>query len=56
MTEEKKNSLTAKLIGWARKGGKLRRLFALAAVFAILLYYHSMGKDTNAQLNELYGE
>lgn len=56
MTEEKKEALVSKLIAWARKGSKIRRLPALTAVFMLLVYYHSFGKKTAIEWNEGYGE
>ncbi len=45
MTEREKNEIMEKLIAWGRKGGKLRRYIALAVIFAVLVYYHSIGKQ-----------
>ncbi len=56
MTEEKKKELTAAIVAWGRKGGKLRKLAALAAIFLILLYYHSIGKRTDVDWEQIYGE
>lgn len=47
MTEEEKNELIAALIAWGRKGGKLRRLAAIAVIFVVLCYYHSIGKKVS---------
>ncbi|MDO4304154.1 MAG: InlB B-repeat-containing protein [Bacillota bacterium] len=55
MTEEEKKELVAKIIRWARRGGKLRRILALAAIIPILMYYHSIGKKTTVEWNEVYG-
>lgn len=44
MTEEKKKEICFRVTGWARRGGKLRRLPALAALILLLAYYHSIGK------------
>ena len=44
ITEEEKNEMMAKLIGWAKKGGYFRKKLALAAIFLLLVYYHSIGK------------
>lgn len=49
MTEEEKKALTARLIRWARRGGQLRRLLALTVIFAVLLYYHSIGKKRRTE-------
>ena len=44
ITEEEKNEMVAKMIGWAKKGGYFRRKLALAAIFLLLVYYYSIGK------------
>ncbi len=44
MTEQKKKKLTDSLIAWAKKGGRLRRTVAMAAIFVLLMYYHAIGK------------
>lgn len=44
MAEEKKRQVVAKLINWAKKGGYFRRLAAIAMIFGVLVYYHSIGK------------
>lgn len=44
MTEETKRELVSRLIAWAKQGGKVRTYLALAAVFVLLVYYHSIGK------------
>ena len=49
MTEEEKRALTARLIRWAQRGGRMRRLFALTVIFAVLLYYHSIGKKRSME-------
>ncbi|MDE7225002.1 MAG: hypothetical protein K2O34_14645, partial [Acetatifactor sp.] len=49
MTEEIKNELLSRLIRWAKYGGKLRRLLALAGIFLLLAYYHSIGKQVTAE-------
>lgn len=46
MTESEKKELVARLIAWAKRGGKLRRYGALAAIFCVLFYYHSIGKNS----------
>lgn len=56
MTEETKKELVAKLVGWAKRGGRIRRLLALAAIFVLLVYYHSIGKKTCVEWKEVYGE
>lgn len=49
MTEEEKKALTARLIHWARRGGRFRRILAIAAIFVILFYYHSIGRKTDTK-------
>ncbi len=44
ITEEEKNAIVAKLITWAKEGGYFRRKLALAVIFLLLVYYHSIGK------------
>lgn len=44
MTEKKKEELCSQVTGWARQGGKYRRLPALAALILLLVYYHGIGK------------
>ena len=56
MTEETKRELVSRLVGWARQGGRFRKCLALAAVFVLLVYYHSIGKKTCAQWQEIYEE
>ena len=56
MTEETKKELVSRLVGWAKRGGKIRKCLALAAVFVLLVYYHSIGKKTCAEWKEIYGE
>lgn len=46
MTEETKKELVSRLIGWGKRGGRIRRYLALAAIFVLLVYYHSIGKKT----------
>ena len=56
MTEETKRELVSRLVGWAKQGGRIRKYLALAAVFVLLVYYHSIGKKTCAEWKEIYGE
>lgn len=56
MSEETKKELVSKLISWAKRGGRLRRLSALAAVFMLLVYYYSIGKQVSVEWKEVYGE
>lgn len=50
MTEREKEVFVAAFIRWAKKGGTFRRCCALAAIFCILVYYHSIGKRTRGQV------
>lgn len=34
----------------------MRRWIALVAIFALLVYYHSIGKQTAVEWKEVYGE
>lgn len=54
MTEEEKSELIAKLVKWAKKGKPVRKYATLAAVFMVLVYYHSIGKRTVADWQEVY--
>lgn len=53
MTEDKKKELVASLVSWAKHGTGLRRYAALAAIFGLLLYYHSIGKRMSAEREAL---
>ena len=44
MTEEKMKAATEALLKWAKKGKKFRKYIALAAIFILSAYYHSIGK------------
>lgn len=56
IAEEQKNEWISRLIRWAKRGGKLRRLPALAAIFILLAYYHSIGKQVSADQARIYRE
>ena len=56
MTEERKKELVSCLVAWAKQGGKIRKYMALAAIFVLLVYYHSIGKKTCVEWKEVYGE
>lgn len=56
MTEEVKKEIISRLVAWAKQGGRLRRGLALAAIFMVLVYYHSIGKKTCVAWKEVYGE
>ena len=49
MSEETKKEFVSRLVGWARRGGKLRRLIAFLAIFILLVYYHSIGKSVGSE-------
>ena len=54
MSEETKKKLTARMIRWARQGGRIRRIIALAGILLLLVYYHSIGKKTSVEWQEIY--
>lgn len=54
MTEEEKKELISRIIRWAHRGGRLRRILAIAAIIPILMYYHSIGKRTDTEWNKVY--
>ena len=56
MTEEMKKEIVSRLVGWAKQGGRIRKYLALAAIFVLLVYYHSIGKKTSAEWKVIYGE
>ena len=56
MTEERKKELVSCLVTWAKQGGKIRKYLALAAIFVLLVYYHSIGKKICVEWKEVYGE
>lgn len=49
MTQERKQELVSGLISWAKQGGNLRKPLALTAIFFILLYYHSIGRQLDME-------
>ena len=49
ISEEEKQELMSRLICWAKKGGYFRRIVALTAIFFLLCYYHSIGKQSHIQ-------
>ncbi len=53
MTEEKKEELVARLVKWAKGAGGMKRLLALAAIFLLLAYYHSIGKNVSGEWREV---
>lgn len=54
MTEETKKELVSRLIRWAKRGGKIRKLLALTAIFVLLVYYYSIGKKTCVEWEKVY--
>ena len=56
MTEETKKELVSRLVTWAKQGGRFRTYLAFAAIFALLVYYHSIGKKMCVEWEEIYGE
>ena len=54
MTEETKKELVSRLVAWAKQGGKSRTYLALAAIFILLVYYHSIGKKMCVEWEEIY--
>ncbi len=44
MTGKKKDEICLRVTGWAKRGGKPRRLLAIAALFLVLAYYHGIGR------------
>lgn len=56
MTEEKKQELTTRLIQWAKQGGMIRRILAVIAMFLLLSYYHSIGKQISTKSIRVLGK
>lgn len=56
MTEETKRELVSRLVAWAKQGGRIRKYLALAAIFVLLVYYHSIGKKTCVEWKAICGE
>ena len=63
MTEKTKKELVTRPAGWAKRGGRIRKYLALAAIIVLLVYYHStrtlyrgIGKISYAKWKEKYGE
>ncbi len=52
MTEEKKEELVLRLVRWAKEKGGIRKLAALALIFLLLAYYHSVGKTVEGKWEE----
>ena len=49
MTEEDKKRLVGRIIQWAHKGSRLRRVLAFPVLVIVLAYYHSVGKRSEIQ-------
>ena len=54
MTEQEKEEIVYRLVEWAKRGGKLRRMLGLAVIFLFLAYYHSIGRSVAVELREVY--
>lgn len=54
LKEEQKKKLVSQMIGWAQRGGKARRILALAAIFFLLLYYHGIARKMSLEMREVY--
>lgn len=56
MTEETKKRLVSRIVAWAKRGSKIRKYPAIAVIFVLLVYYHSIGKKTCGEWEEICGE
>lgn len=54
MTEEAKKEYIARMVEWAKRGGVFRRMIALAGIFMLLVYYHSIGKQQTVEWRVVY--
>ena len=54
MTEREKEVFVAAFIRWAKRGSGIRKYFALAAIFCLLVYYHGIGKRVRVDWKEAY--
>ncbi|MCH5257494.1 MAG: InlB B-repeat-containing protein [Lachnospiraceae bacterium] len=54
MTEEEKNEFISKILAWAKRGSKIRKPIAIAVIFWVLFYYHSIGKRVQVEWDEVY--
>ena len=54
ITESQKEEIVYHLVSWAKKGGAIRRMLGLAAIFFFLAYYHSIGKSVTVEWREVY--
>ena len=53
ITEQEKEDILLKLVNWGKQGGRFQRIFALAAIFLFLAYYHSIGKSVDVEWREV---
>ena len=51
MSEREKEAFVAAFIRWGKKGGAFRKCCAMAAIFGLLMYYHTIGK--HGQRNDM---
>ena len=56
ITEQEKEEIIHRLVEWAKRGGRLRRMLAVAVIFLFLAYYHSMGKSVTVEWKEIRRE
>lgn len=56
ITEREKDEIVYRLIEWAKRGGKFRRLVGIAVISLFLIYYHSIGKSVSVELKEVYAK
>lgn len=58
MSEREKEVFVAAFIRWGKKGGAFRKCCAMAAIFCLLAYYHTIGKrvDRNALPENYLGQ
>ncbi|MCI8484217.1 MAG: hypothetical protein HFH41_07740 [Lachnospiraceae bacterium] len=54
ITEQEKDDILLRLVTWGKQGRRLQRIFALAAIFLFLAYYHSIGKSVTVEWREVY--
>ncbi len=53
MSEREKEVFVAAFIRWAKKGGLFRKCCAMAAIFCILAYYHSVGRHVGVGVDAM---
>lgn len=56
MTEETKKRLVSRIVAWAKRGSKIRKYPAIAVIVVLLVYYHSIGKKTCVEWEEICEE